>query len=109
MTLDESLIELDRNIKEFKRHVKEYCYNVNQSKEIMKGRYKVFDLWARKRPINGYGQPYQYIESFDKEEQKFYMMDKLDRNIYQEAMILENHVCIMSREFEKPLIRRLKK
>ena len=69
----------------------------------------MFELWARKRPIDGRGFPYEFIASFEEEYQKYSMMDRLDRNIYQEAMVSnDNGSCIMYREFEKPnrLIKR---
>lgn len=65
----------------------------------------MFELWAKRITT----RRYEYITSFDDERQKFYMMDRLDRNIYSEAMILNNQQCTMYREFEKPLVRSLKK
>ena len=69
----------------------------------------MYELWAKKRKIDGKGQSYEYITSFEDEMQKFYYMDQLDREIYQEAMIIKNQECTMYREFEKSLVRRLKK
>lgn len=61
----------------------------------------MFELWARKRPVDGWGFPFEWITNFDREEQKFYMMDTLDRNIYQEAMVVEGERLVLYREFPK--------
>ena len=65
----------------------------------------MFELWAKKRRY----PKYEYITSFEHEEQKYYMIDQLDRSIYSEAMIIKNQQCTMYREFEEPMVRRLKK
>ena len=70
----------------------------------------MFELWARKRPINGVGDTYHKILEFEREEQKYYMMDKIDRDKYQEAMIMEGNRLVMYREFEEKYtrVRRIK-
>ena len=40
----------------------------------------MFELWAKRRVINGVGDTYHKILEFEREEQKYYMMDKIDRN-----------------------------
>jgi hypothetical protein len=69
----------------------------------------MFELWAKKRPVNGYGMPYEYITSFYDIREKYYMTDTLDREIYEECMVIENHRLIFYREFQKPLVRKLEK
>ena len=61
----------------------------------------MFELWAKKRPINGAGDTYHKILEFEREEQKYYMMDKIDRDKYQEAIIMEGNRLVMYREFEE--------
>ena len=61
----------------------------------------MFELWARKRPVNGVGSPFQWICNFDYEPNKFYMIDQLDREIYQEAMVVEGERLVLYREFPK--------
>lgn len=61
----------------------------------------MFELWAKKRPINGVGDTYHKILEFEREEQKYYMMDKIDRDKYQEAIIMEGNRLVMYREFEE--------
>ena len=63
------------------------------------------ELWARKRTdIKGY--PYEYILNFHDENYKYTAIDKLDKSIYQEAMIIKNEKCIMYVEFEKSKVKR---
>lgn len=66
----------------------------------------MYQLWARKRPMEGVGFPYEYIFSFDNEDYKYTAIDTLDRNIYGEAMVLNNQECILYVEFEKPMVYR---
>lgn len=69
----------------------------------------MYELWAKKRRINGKGNPYEYITSFYNIEEKYYMTDQLDREIYEECMVIENNRLIFYREFDKPLTRKRKK
>ena len=70
----------------------------------------MFKLWARKRPVDGLGSPYEFITSFENEVQKYSMMDNLDRSIYKEAMITDsNSKCIMYREFESVQVKKIGK
>ena len=64
------------------------------------------ELWAKRRPINGKGFAYEWICNFDREEQMYYMIDQLDRNIYQECMVVKNNVLILYKEFEIQFVKR---
>lgn len=64
------------------------------------------ELWARKRPIQDKGNKYEFIFSFNDEQYKYTAIDTLDRNIYQEAIIMKDNNCIMYVEFEKPYVKR---
>lgn len=67
----------------------------------------MFELWARKRPINGYGNSFEFICPFEDYNYRFTAIDSLDRNVYQEAMIInENQMCVMHVEFEEVLKRK---
>lgn len=66
----------------------------------------MYELWARKRVVNGVGSPYEFIFSFDNEEYKYTALDTLDREIFQEAMVVKENSCIMYAEWEKPLVKR---
>lgn len=64
----------------------------------------MYELWAKKRPIDGRGYPYEFITWFYNEQQKYCLTDRLDRNIYMECMVVKDNRCIFYREFEKPLV-----
>lgn len=64
------------------------------------------ELWARKRPIEGRGQPYEFIFNFEDERYSYTAIDTLDKNIYQECMIIDNNECIMYVELEKPFVKK---
>ena len=66
----------------------------------------MFELWARKRPVDGIGYPYEFIFSFNDESYKYTALDMLDRDIYQEAMVVRGNDCIMYVELEKSYIKR---
>lgn len=61
----------------------------------------MFELWARKRPVDGKGFPFEFIFNFDNEDYCFTALDMLDRDIYQEALIVKEQRCIMSVEWEQ--------
>ena len=67
----------------------------------------MFELWGRKRAVNGVGSPYEHIFNFDNEDYCFTALDTLDRNIYQEAMITKDNACIMFVEFQKPMPKKM--
>lgn len=66
----------------------------------------MFELWARKRAVNGIGSPYEFIFNFDNESYKYTALDTLDESIYQEAMVTRENDCIMYVELEKPNVKR---
>ena len=61
----------------------------------------MFELWARRRPVDGRGFPFEFIFNFDNEDYCFTALDTLDRDIYQEALIVKEQRCIMSVEWEQ--------
>lgn len=69
----------------------------------------MFQLWAKKRPIEGKGSPYEFIFSFDNEDYKYTALDTLDRSIYEEAMIVRGQDSILYVKFEKPLVLKRKR
>lgn len=69
----------------------------------------MYELWAKKRLKDGRGYPYEYITDFEDINEKYYMTDQLDREIYEECMVIENNRLIFYREFQKPLTRKLEK
>lgn len=69
----------------------------------------MYQLWAKRRPVDGIGSPYEFITSFEREEQKFYITDQLDRNIYMECMVVKDNHCVFYREFENPYVSKLRR
>ena len=69
----------------------------------------MYEVWAKKRPVEGKGFPFEYITSFSNIEQRFSITDRLDRNIYQECLVVRNNVCVFYREFEKPYVYKLRR
>lgn len=67
----------------------------------------MFELWGRKRAVNGVGSPYEHIFNFDNEDYCFTALDTLDRNVYQEAMITKDNACVMYVEFEKTMPKKM--
>ena len=66
----------------------------------------MLELWARRRTVNGIGFPYEFIFDFYDESYKYSALDTLDKNIYQEAMVVRGNDCIMYVELEKPYMKR---
>ena len=66
----------------------------------------MFELWAKKRPVDGRGFPYEFIFNFNDESYKYTALDMLDRDVYQEAMVVRGNDCIMYVELEKPYTKR---
>ena len=66
----------------------------------------MYSLWARKRLMNGKGFPYEFIFDFEDESFKYTALGKIDKSVYQEAMIVKDNKCIMYVELEKPYIKR---
>lgn len=66
----------------------------------------MLELWGRKRAINGVGSPYEFIFNFNNESYKYTALDTLDRNIYQEAMVVKDNDCVMYVELQKPYVKR---
>ena len=63
-------------------------------------------LWARKRKIEGRGQPYEFIFEFNDSNYSYTAIGTLDKNVYQECMILNDNECIMYVELEKPFVKK---
>ena len=64
----------------------------------------MYQLWAKKRPVEGKGFQFEYITSFSDIDQRFYITDQLDRNIYQECLVVTKYSCVFYREFDKPMV-----
>lgn len=70
---------------------------------------EMYELWARKRTKDNIGYDYEHICNFENENQKYFMIDCLDKNFYQEAMVILNQQCVLYIEFEVQKTKSLKK
>lgn len=64
----------------------------------------MYQLWAKRRSVEGKGFPFEYITSFSNIDQRFYITDQLDREIYQECLVVTKDSCVFYREFDKPMV-----
>lgn len=70
-----------------------------------------YQVLGYKRRLQKGDRPYDLICEFDDLVQLYYMMDKVNRNIYDEVLVIDTYTneLVASRELEKSLVRRLKK
>ena len=65
----------------------------------------MYNLYARPKEKPNF----EYISTFENKEQKYSEIDKLDRNIYQEAIVVNEQGCELYMEFDKPFVKKLVK
>ena len=70
-----------------------------------------YQVLGHKRKIQKGDKPYEVICEFDDIVQLYYMMDKVDRRIYDEVLVIdtETNQLIASRDLKVTIVRRLKK
>jgi len=70
-----------------------------------------YQVIGHRRKIQKGDKPYEVICEFDDLVQLYFMMDKVDRQIYDDVLVIDTYTneLVVSRELEEPLIRRLKK
>lgn len=70
-----------------------------------------YQVLGHKRKIQKGDKPYEVVAEFDNLEQLYFMMDKVDRRKYDGVLVIDTYTngAVASREFEKPLVRRLKR
>ena len=70
-----------------------------------------YQVLGHRRRIQKGDKPYEVICEFDDLVQLYYMMDKVDNQIYDEVLVIDTYTneLVASRELEKPLTRRLEK
>lgn len=64
----------------------------------------MYELWARKRKTKSTGYNFEHIMNFEQEEYKYTAIDKIDKKIYQEAMVVKQNHCVLYVEFDKSLV-----
>lgn len=70
-----------------------------------------YQVLGHKRRLQKGDKPYDVICEFDNLEQLYFMMDKVDRQIYDDVLVIDTYTneLVASRELEEPLVRRRKK
>ena len=66
-----------------------------------------YEVWGRSRE----SKVYEFIDKFLDEQQKYYMLDLVDPEVYSEAMIIRTEwqqmpSCVLYKELEKPLVKK---
>lgn len=65
----------------------------------------MYNLFAKKRVK----PQFEYITTFENEDQKYSMVDSLDESIYQEAIVVSERGCELYVEFPRPLTKTLRR
>lgn len=70
-----------------------------------------YQVLGHRRRLQKGDRPYEVVAEFDNLEQLYFMMDKVDRRKYDGVLVIDTYTneLVASREFEKPLVRRLGK
>ena len=70
-----------------------------------------YQVLGHKRRLQNGDRPYDLICEFNDLVRLYFMMDKVNRNIYDEVLVIDTYTneLVASRELEEPLVRRLKK
>ena len=69
----------------------------------------MYQLWARKRPVENQDSNFEFITEFDDKIQQYCLVDSLDESIYQEAIVISNGGCELYVEFEKPFTMKMRR
>ena len=69
----------------------------------------MYQLWARKRPMENQESNFELITEFDDKIQQYYLVDSLDESIYQEAIVISAGGCELYVEFEKPFTMKMRR
>lgn len=70
-----------------------------------------YQVLGHKRRLQSNDKPYEVVCEFDDLVQLYYMMDKVDRRIYDEVLVIDTEAnqLIASRDLKAAIVRRLKK
>ena len=69
-----------------------------------------YQVLGHRRRLQSNDKPYDLICEFDNLEQLYFMMDKVNRNIYDEVLVIdtETNQLIASRDLERKIIKKKK-
>lgn len=67
-----------------------------------------YQVLGHKRRLQNTDKPYEVICEFENLEQLYFMMDKVNRHIYNEALVIDTYTneVVASREIEPPLTKK---
>ena len=70
-----------------------------------------YQVLGHRRKLQKGDRPYEVVAEFDNLEQLYFMMDKVDRRIYDEVLVIDTYTnrLVASRELEEPYIKRRKR
>ena len=70
-----------------------------------------YQVLGHKRRLQNTDKPYDIICEFDNLEQLYYMMDNVNKNIYNEVIVIDTYTnkLIASRELERHSVKNLRK
>lgn len=72
-----------------------------------------YQVLGRRRRLEKNDKPYDVVCEFDKLEQLYYMMDKVNKRIYSEVLVIDTYTneIVASRELElyEPMVRKKRK
>ena len=70
-----------------------------------------YQVLGHRRRLQSNDKPYEVIVEFDDLIQLYYMMDKVNKNIYDEVLVIDTYTneLVASRDLEDTIVRRLKK
>lgn len=70
-----------------------------------------YQVLGHRRRLQSNDKPYEVICEFDNLEQLYFMMDKVNRNIYDEVLVIdrETNQLIASRDLLEPMIKKRRK
>lgn len=70
-----------------------------------------YQVLGHRRKLQKGDRPYEVVAEFDNLEQLYFMMDKVDRRIYDEVLVIDTYTnrLVVSRELEEPYIKRRKR
>lgn len=67
-----------------------------------------YQVLGHKRRLQNNDKPYDVICEFDNLEQLYFMMDKANKNIYDEVLVIdtETNQLIASRDLQRPITKK---
>lgn len=67
-----------------------------------------YQVLGHKRIIQKGDKPYDVVHEFDDLVQLYYMMDKVDKRIYDEVLVIDTYTneLVASKELERPLTKK---